>query len=71
MTHTEKTKDKILRKALHLFSRDGYEAVTVEKIAMAVGIKAPSLYKHYKGKRDIFDTIVAHMCEMDATRAGE
>ncbi len=39
----------------------GYDAVGVEQIAAAVGIKAPSLYKHYKGKQDIFDAIFAEM----------
>ena len=29
----------------------------VGQIAAAVGIKAPSLYKHYKGKQDIFEAI--------------
>ena len=51
------TKQRILREALRLFSQKGYDAVSVEQIADAVGIKAPSLYKHYKGKRDIFDAI--------------
>ena len=31
----------------------------MEQIAEAVGIKAPSLYKHYKGKQDIFDAVFA------------
>lgn len=51
------TKQRILREALHLFSQKGYDAVSVEQIADAVGIKAPSLYKHYKGKQDIFNAI--------------
>ncbi len=55
------TKERILREALTLFSQQGYDAVGVEQIAAAVGIKAPSLYKHYKGKRDIFDAIFAEM----------
>ncbi len=55
------TKDRILQEALTLFSQQGYEAVSVEQIAAAVGIKAPSLYKHYKGKQDIFDAIFAEM----------
>ena len=46
-------------------------AVTVEQISAAVGIKAPSLYKHYKSKRDIFDHIVLRMQEGDADKAGE
>ena len=61
------TKQRILREALRLFSQKGYDAVSVEQIADAVGIKAPSLYKHYKGKRDIFDAIF----EETAKRYGE
>lgn len=65
----ESTKDKILLEALKLFSCYGYEAVSVERIAGAVGIKAPSLYKHYKSKRDIFGSILARMEQLDAERA--
>ena len=52
------TKDKILMAALDLFSQRGYDSVTMEEIANAVGIKAPSLYKHYKNKRDIWDSLI-------------
>ena len=55
------TKEKILREALNLFSEKGYNAVYVGDIAEAVGIKAPSLYKHYKSKQDIFDAILEKM----------
>ena len=65
------TKTRILTEALRLFAVSGYEAVTVEQISAAVGIKAPSLYKHYKSKRDIFDHIVLRMQEGDADKAGE
>ena len=51
------TKQRILREALRLFSQKGYDAVSVEQIVDAVGIKAPSLYKHYKSKQDIFNAI--------------
>ena len=51
------TKHKILLEALRLFSQKGYDAVSVEQIASAVGIKAPSLYKHYKSKQEIFNAI--------------
>ena len=44
------TKEKILEAALSLFAENGYDGTSVEQIANIVGIKAPSLYKHYKGK---------------------
>lgn len=55
------TKQKIINEALTLFSEKGYYSVTVEQIAKAVGIKAPSLYKHYKSKKEIFDAIFNEM----------
>lgn len=54
----EATKEKILKKALELFSTYGYDAVSVGTIADAVGIKAPSLYNHFESKKAIFDAIV-------------
>lgn len=56
-----KTKDRIIDEALTLFSQNGYDSVSVEQIASAVGIKAPSLYKHYKGKKDIFQAVLDEM----------
>ena len=55
----EDTKQRILEKALELFSIKGYDAVSVGEIAKAVGIKAPSLYNHFPSKQAIFDAIVA------------
>ena len=55
------TKQRILDEALTLFSEKGYANVFVGDIAEAVGIKAPSLYKHYKSKKAIFDAIIDKM----------
>ena len=63
------TKERILMTALHLFARDGYEAVSVSTIAGKLGITKGALYKHYKNKRDIFDNIVERMFQIDAERA--
>ena len=65
------TKEKILMTALHLFAREGYEAVSVSMIAAELGITKGALYKHYKNKRDIFDSIVERMYRIDAQRSQE
>ena len=52
------TKDKILEEALTLFAENGYDGTGVEQIAEKVGIKAPSLYKHFKGKEDIMNALI-------------
>ena len=55
------TKHRILDEALTLFSQKGYANVFVGEIAEKVGIKAPSLYKHFKNKQAIFDGIIEEM----------
>ncbi|WP_079913347.1 TetR/AcrR family transcriptional regulator [Paenibacillus sp. 32352] len=63
------TKEKILITALHLFAKDGYEAVSVSTIAGELEMTKGALYKHYKNKRDIFDSIVKRMYQKDLERA--
>lgn len=52
------TKFRILQEALNLFSKEGFNAVSIRTIADSVGIGNSALYKHFKNKREIFDSIV-------------
>ena len=52
------TKERILYAALDLFSEKGYDGVGVDLIAENAGLKGPSLYRHYKGKEDIFFSLI-------------
>ena len=62
-------KEEILIEALHLFARDGYEAVSVSQIAGELDMTKGALYRHYKSKRDIFDCIVQRMEQQDSEQA--
>jgi len=64
------TKERIIDEALTLFSEKGYANVYVADIAERVGIKAPSLYKHYKNKQAIFDAIIDGMKKRFLEQAG-
>ena len=64
------TKQRILDEALTLFSEKGYANVFVADIAERVGIKAPSLYKHYKSKQAIFAAIIEEMDRRFLEEAG-
>ena len=64
-------KEEILIVALHLFARDGYEAVSVSQIAGELDMTKGALYRHYKSKRDIFDCIVRRMEQQDGEQARE
>ena len=64
-------KEEILIAALHLFARDGYEAVSVSQIAGELDMTKGALYRHYKSKRDIFESIVQRMEQQDGKQARE
>ena len=53
------TKEKIFDVSLDLFSKKGYDSVSLREIAEEVGIKKSSIYSHYSSKEailmDIFD----------------
>jgi AcrR family transcriptional regulator len=50
---------EILDAARALLASEGEDALTVARIAQALSIKAPSLYKHFAGKRQIEVGLIA------------
>ncbi|MED1953710.1 TetR/AcrR family transcriptional regulator [Brevibacillus centrosporus] len=50
----EKTREKILKMALKLFSEKGYDKVTVDEIVSQTGTSKGSFYQHFSAKSDIF-----------------
>lgn len=65
------TREKILLTALRLFAVDGYEGVSVSEIAGELGLTKGALYRHYPGKRAIFQAILSRMEQRDAEQAQE
>lgn len=57
------TKDKIFDTALDLFSKKGYDSVSVRTIASEVGIKESSIYNHYSSKKNILMSILNYFEE--------
>ncbi|MDP4146438.1 MAG: TetR/AcrR family transcriptional regulator [Bacillota bacterium] len=51
------TKQKIFEVSAKLFSREGYNGVSMRKIAKEVGIKESSIYNHYKNKEEILTSL--------------
>ena len=46
-------KERIKREAMRLFVAHGVDAVSMRDIADAVGMKAPSLYAHFRGRDEL------------------
>ena len=63
------TKENILQTALVLFARESYAGVSMADIAGELGITKGALYRHYAGKRDIFESILRRMAQMDGENA--
>ena len=49
------SRERVLNKALQLADESGIEALSMRKLAEALGVKAMSLYNHVKNKDDIID----------------
>ncbi len=57
----DKRKHEILEKSIELFSKEGYEDVTFQKIADACGITRTTLYIYFKNKKEIFTGAIKQM----------
>ena len=64
-------KEEIMLTALKLFAERGFKAVSTSMIAGELGITKGALYRHYKSKQEIFDSIIEKMFEQDEKQAEE
>jgi AcrR family transcriptional regulator len=46
-------RERLLDAAIQLFARRGYQAVTMDDIGAAVGMRGPSVYGHFSSKADL------------------
>lgn len=53
-----RSNDRILKKALELFSEKGYEATSVREICEAADITKPTLYHFYGSKEGVYRALV-------------
>ena len=68
MSREKNTKERILEEALKLFAQSGYMGASMSDIATNLGVTKAALYKHYKSKQEILDSIVEKMNQMDKER---
>ena len=58
------TKEKIFDVSLDLFSKKGYDSVSLREIAEEVGIKKSSIYSHYSSKEAILMDIFNYLTNL-------
>jgi AcrR family transcriptional regulator len=54
----EDRKKQIIREATTLFSRYGYDKVSVKQIESACGVTDAALYRHFNSKADVYDQVL-------------
>lgn len=54
---TQITKESIINQAAVLIEQDGIEALSLSKLADALGVKAPSLYRHVGNKHQLLQAV--------------
>lgn len=57
-TQAALTRSRILASARKLFQSEGFEYVTIEKIALAADVSAPTIYSLFQSKRGILRAII-------------
>src|SRR5215218_7076274 len=57
-------RQQLITVGTQFFAERGYEATTTAAIAEAAGVTEPILYRHFKGKQDLFVAIVREMSEL-------
>jgi TetR/AcrR family transcriptional repressor of nem operon len=61
--------DDVVRKAMHLFWRRGYQSTSIDDIETATGLTKGSLYKAFDNKRDLFEKCLDHYMVRESYKA--
>ena len=64
------TKDRILSKALELFSRKGYEGTNINEMMVSLGLVKSAVYRHFKSKEEIWNALLDRMTAYYEERFG-
>lgn len=64
------TKEKILAKALELFSQKGYEGTNINDLMEAVGLVKSAVYRHFDSKEEIWNALLDRLTAYYEERFG-
>lgn len=51
-------REEILKSALTLFSKEGYDSVGIQRIVESVAVTKPTLYHHFGSKQGLLDSVL-------------
>ncbi len=64
------TRDRILMAALEMFSQNGYAGTNIRELTASLGLVKSSMYKHFKSKEDIWNSLLDEMIKYYSERFG-
>ena len=64
------TKERILAAALDMFSQNGYSGTNIRELTASLGLVKSGLYKHFKSKEEIWDTLLDELIAYYETQFG-
>ncbi len=68
VTDPASARGKLLRAAVELFRREGYERTTVRDLAAAIGIQSGSIFHHFRSKPEILHAVVEECIRITTAR---
>lgn len=60
---SRRKRDMLLKSALELFAKKGYEATSVEDIAVLAGVAVGGFYQHFASKRQLLLVLMDHLLQ--------
>ena len=64
------TKERILEETLRQFSQKGYDGTNIRELTASLGLVKSSMYKHFKSKEEIWDSLLDMMIAYYDVRFG-
>lgn len=58
----DKTRQRILKSAAHLFNRNGLTETTIDEIMTAAGLTHGGFYRHFASKDELYAEAVRRFC---------
>jgi len=69
LLQAEQTRNRILESARGLFQAEGFECVTIEKIAQAADVSGPTIYALFQSKRGVLRALMDEALPSDQYKA--
>lgn len=60
LEHKQQTRERILSSASRLFSRRGYDAVSIDDLMQDAGLTRGAFYNHFSDKADVYAHAIVH-----------